>query len=277
MAAGSSPLQSHPKRSMTGYDEYLDKVRKLFPITANWPDETIIENIRLFKEASEHISGYCCNIRPLDPRHTYKAPTERPGEFETVQCPKAWQTAVKEAIAEANLPKRFLRLKLADLDDGEVKTKLLAYVNDFEALKREGKGLLLAGSVGTGKTQRIVSLAVELINRYLTQVKFITCHELLELYKRSMKDGILRMKLKMLCECELMIVDDVGANRFSEYDQAAFGSFINDRYNEMLPVVLSTNLSKADLKELVGERVTSRITEMCERIVLTGPDRREGK
>ncbi|MQL50832.1 hypothetical protein GFC01_00770 [Desulfofundulus thermobenzoicus] len=275
MAAELNPLQNHQQHSTTGYDERLiDRVKELFPVTATWPDEAIVENIRYFKEAAEHMRGYCCNIHPLDPRHTYKAPTERPGEFEVVQCPKAWETGVKEAIAEANLPKRFLRLKLSDLDGEEVR-KLFDYVNGFEALKREGKGLLLAGKVGVGKTQKIVSLAIELINRYLTQVKFFTCQQFLDLHKAAMKDGFAKMKLEEdAYKCELAIIDDIGANRFSEYDQAAFGSFINERYNEMLPVILSTNLSKADLTELVGERVVSRITEMCERIVLDGPDRR---
>ena len=49
---------------------------------------------------------------------------------------------------------------------------------------------------------------------------------------------------------------------------------INRRYNKMLPTLLTTNLGMSDLRAHVGDRVASRLTEMTDKVILDGPDRR---
>ncbi|MCL6561277.1 MAG: ATP-binding protein, partial [Firmicutes bacterium] len=106
---------------------------------------------------------------------------------------------------------------------------------------------------------------------------FITCYDLLKLFKAALSGGATTLDLlELRCWTELLIIDDVGANRFSEFDQAEFSAFINHRYQEMRPIILTTNLNKTDLKEYIGERIISRLSEICETIVLTGKDRRMG-
>jgi DNA replication protein DnaC len=191
-------------------------------------------------------------------------------------CTKAREVIVEDYLAGAGFPERFLRLKLADLDESDAKKRALSYVERFNECKREGKGLVIAGGVGTGKTQLMTSLGLELIERYVfVSITFTTCHKFLQLHREAMQDDMAQEELDSIYyDSDLVLIDDIGANRFSDYDIAVFGNFIDERYSKLLPVVLTTNLDIRDLEECVGERVISRLKEMCEVVLLTGEDRR---
>lgn len=278
---GLAPLPSPQQTSRTGNrPELVAKYLQAFPVLANWPTEEIWKHRERLNMAIWHIHGNCANFTPRtreDLEHPLLVPGPVPGEFVETVCTKGRQAEIRDRIREANLPQRFLRLRLAELDESEARTKALVYAENFKQLSREGKGLLVAGPTGTGKTQLVVSLAVDLIERHIfspVRPKFTTCFKLLELHKDAMRDEAAQHELNLILSSQLVIVDDVGAHRLSDFDFAVLNAFVDQRYAEMRPVVLTTNLSKADLKECIGERSVSRLSEMCETIVLTGGDRR---
>ncbi|MGB9858666.1 MAG: ATP-binding protein [Moorellaceae bacterium] len=266
--------RSQAETSPTGWPEALKKV---FPQLENWPEGVIAENLRLLIEAFSHNMGKCAEVQPLysdrPTVHTYQRPLAEPGRFEETECPASWRRAVQELTVE--LPRRFLSLRLEELD---YKDKVADFVARWPEKKARGEGLLIAGPVGTGKTQLAVSLAVELAQKYLIRPQFITFSELLQTFKEALNSGVKKLTLTSLLEADLLILDDLGTARLSDFDVDRVTDFIDHIYRNMAPVlVVTTNLSKAELKEYLGERTASRLMEMCEPIIFKGPDRRQRK
>lgn len=72
----------------------------------------------------------------------------------------------------------------------------------------------------------------------------------------------------------ILILDDVGAEKLTDWVAETFYLIVNKRYNEMLPTIFSSNLAVGELAEMLGDRTASRIVEMCDIIKIDGEDRR---
>ncbi|MCN9240711.1 ATP-binding protein [Streptomyces sp. RY43-2] len=138
----------------------------------------------------------------------------------------------------------------------------------------EGRSLLIVGTTGTGKTyQAYGAVRSLLIAGVRLRWKAITAADLYaELRPRPGHDG--ERELMDLARCSLLIIDDLGAAKSSEWTEEITMRLINRRYNAMLPTLITTNLGMADLRAHIGDRVASRLTEMTDRVILDGPDRR---
>jgi DNA replication protein DnaC len=79
-----------------------------------------------------------------------------------------------------------------------------------------------------------------------------------------------------VADAPLLVLDDLGASKWTEWVEEITYRLINHRYEQCLPSIFTSNLVPAKLREALGERVASRLTEMCDRIVLKGDDRRKG-
>lgn len=89
---------------------------------------------------------------------------------------------------------------------------------------------------------------------------------------RAGHDG--ERELQTLARCPLLLLDDLGAAKTSEWTEELTYRLINHRYEHMLPTLITTNLPIPELRSALGDRVASRLAEMTERVILTGPDRR---
>ncbi|MFD5537821.1 ATP-binding protein [Streptomyces sp. NPDC127079] len=138
----------------------------------------------------------------------------------------------------------------------------------------QGRSLLIVGTTGTGKThQAYGAIRSLLIAGVRLRWKATTAADLYaELRPRLGHDG--ERELMDLARCPLLIVDDLGAAKNSEWTEEITMRLINRRYNEMLPTLITTNLGMADLRQHIGDRVASRLTEMSDKVILDGPDRR---
>ncbi|GGV01609.1 hypothetical protein GCM10010495_10900 [Kitasatospora herbaricolor] len=81
-------------------------------------------------------------------------------------------------------------------------------------------------------------------------------------------------EMRALMACPLLIIDDLGAAKATEWTEALTLRLVNHRYEYMLPTIFTTNLPLGDIRAALGDRTASRLAEMCERVILTGPDRR---
>ncbi len=72
----------------------------------------------------------------------------------------------------------------------------------------------------------------------------------------------------------LLLVDDLGAAKTSEWTEELTYRLVNHRYEHLLPTVFTTNLTIRDLRDALGDRIASRLAQMTERVTLTGADRR---
>ncbi|MGW1286844.1 ATP-binding protein [Streptomyces sp. NPDC002586] len=138
----------------------------------------------------------------------------------------------------------------------------------------EGPSLLIAGPTGTGKTYQAYGAVRALLTRGVRlRWEATTSADLhARLRPRAGHDG--ERELQTLSRSQLLLLDDLGAAKTSEWTEELTYRLINHRYEHMLPTLITTNLPTAELRVALGDRVASRLAEMTERVVLTGPDRR---
>lgn len=138
------------------------------------------------------------------------------------------------------------------------------------------RGLYIYGSVGSGKTY----IAYAVVNRAKERGKDIPVWNMTELLREMRQDFNRPYGEKREIEREIMeydgiiILDDVGAEKTSEWVEETFYLIVNYRYNNMLPTIFTSNLPLSQLSEKIGDRSTSRIAEMCDVFELTGEDKR---
>ncbi|MFJ6015378.1 ATP-binding protein [Streptomyces sp. NPDC092952] len=138
----------------------------------------------------------------------------------------------------------------------------------------EGSSLLIAGPTGTGKThQAYGAIRALLAAGVRLRWEAVTAADLYaRLRPRSGFDS--ERELQTLAKCPLLLLDDLGAAKTSEWTEELTYRLINHRYEHLRPTLITTNLPTADLRTALGDRVASRLAEMTERVILDGPDRR---
>lgn len=222
--------------------------------------------------------------------------TKSDGTTRTVRC--ACECSVAQNAKEAEEKRKRDRLQYLDsmrrtgFPDAEMREWTFAksdhtdqkneniarrYVANFDAMRRQGTGLLLCGSVGTGKSFLAAAIANELISRgtpcLMTNFSRI-------ISRISEKFGGDQKYLDDLNRFDLLIIDDLGAERDSEFTWEKVMNVIDARYRAGLPLIVTTNLSpKAiyDPSDIRRQRVFSRLKEMCIFLEVNGADRRSKK
>lgn len=147
------------------------------------------------------------------------------------------------------------------------------YATNFE--NNNGQGLLFMGNPGTGKTHLAAAITNYITDEYGIAVKFGNFISILNDIKKSFhSDEDIVRKLK---EMPLLVIDDLGKERRSEWSEMILYDVINGRYEDYMPTIITTNLDPEEVKERFGEAVLSRIIEMCTGVVMQGKDvRMEG-
>lgn len=151
------------------------------------------------------------------------------------------------------------------------------YVANFDAMRKQGTGLLLCGQVGTGKSFLAACIANELINQgtpcLMTNFSRI-------ISRVSEKFGGDQKYLDDLNRFDLLIIDDLGAERDTEFTWEKVMNVIDARYRAGLPLIITTNFGPkdfADRGDIRRQRVFSRLKEMCILLEVKGTDRRSKK
>ena len=72
-------------------------------------------------------------------------------------------------------------------------------------------------------------------------------------------------------------MDDMGAEKTTDWSMSTLYVLIDKRYSEMMPTIITSNLTVAEVADKVGDRIASRIAGMCKVIELKGKDRRLGR
>ncbi len=159
----------------------------------------------------------------------------------------------------------------------DLMTSVLARCKQFAADFELGNtGMIFMGKTGVGKTHMSLAIANEVLKKgygvvYGTSSEFLGKIEK-ERFGRAEGDTI-----ALLCECDLLIIDDLGAEFQTQFTASAIHELINSRIMEGKPTIISTNLSPAELAESYGERVSSRIIGNFEPIKFEGNDIRQLK
>lgn len=148
----------------------------------------------------------------------------------------------------------------------------------------QGCSLFLTGGFGTGKTYKAVSILKgyvknlhcgHFVEPFKDTPVFITVPELL-LKIRSCYNSTDSEEsvLKVYFDTPLLVLDDLGAEKTTEWALQSLYVIINKRLSEEQQTIITSNLSLDELREKIGDRIVSRIAGLCKVIKLTGKDRR---
>lgn len=180
----------------------------------------------------------------------------------------------------ADIPKAFREMRLGSFrvdvyrEPEEKKKALVAcrmvkeYLEMFREAEDKGMGLYLySGTKGSGKTRMAASIANELMEAHDVQVKFAVSTEILAEIRRTFDKGSEYTQSQVLDAfrtAEVLVLDDFGAEKVTEWVADQFYHILNSRYVSRKVTLFTSNESLGTLK--YDERITNRIKERCYQI-----------
>ena len=149
----------------------------------------------------------------------------------------------------------------------------------------EIKGLFLHGEKGTGKTKLAAIIANERAGAG-KPVLFASVPDLMADIRASLSSGGTSERVQAVKETPFLVLDDLGAEKMTEWVGEQLFCIVNHRYNEQLPTVVTSNYSPTQIirhmatvdrggnviDDMQGQRIMSRIYGMCERVEIRGAD-----
>lgn len=214
------------------------------------------------------------------------------------------KTIERTCNEEANQMRRHVGLQKKQFDyhitipiirkEGDDSAYAFVYMYTQQFLDGKCKnGLLLVGGVGSGKTFMVSHVANSIVNYIMLHnigkwnswseyenedllyasepVIFATTSDMLDDLRKHPHEYAYERYQK----CSLLILDDLGVERSTDWSLEILFKIINYRYNEELPILITTNLTPEELKEHIGDRIFDRIRSMCALVPVKSKSRRE--
>jgi DNA replication protein DnaC len=184
------------------------------------------------------------------------------GEYADKHIPARYADAVADDPAVIDWLRRVLDRAITDS------------VMHAQCAVKTGPSLLILGPTGVGKTHQAFG-ALRLLSQTGVRCawKSVAAADLYaKLRPRHGVDS--ETEFRAVADAPLLLVDDLGAAKTSEWVEEVNYRLVNWRYERVLPTLFTSNVRPKELAGSLGERVASRLVEMAERVVLEGPDRR---
>lgn len=160
------------------------------------------------------------------------------------------------------------------------------YINDFDLISRSGRnGLFICGECGVGKSHLAFAVANELIKKG-NSVIAMTMIDLLLKIKSSYGFGVDNASeeriLKIYEDCSLLIIDDLGKEKPTDWVLQMIYSIIDRRYNALKPIIVTTNFTAGELikrfgDNSIGNAIVDRLFETCQYVPIGGESYRKRK
>lgn len=162
------------------------------------------------------------------------------------------------------------------------------FAENFPEHYQAGHSLLLVGNVGTGKTHLGSAIAQRVIRTHGAQAVIVSAAQIIRVAKGSMARNAQyteRDVIEELAGFDLLVIDEVGAQSGTEYERGLLHEVIDQRYQQVLPTVLISNLSadaaaaadgELTLQDFIGERALDRLRQGGRAVRFTWDSARKG-
>jgi DNA replication protein DnaC len=208
-------------------------------------------------------------------------------------------------LERAHIPKRYENCTLGSYEclrgiDKSLKAALLmaqGFVRSYP-METHGQGLLLTGSIGVGKTHLAVGILQALVAERGASGLYCDYRDLLKQVQNSYNQSVAATELEVLrpvFEAEVLVLDELGAAKPSDWVWDTVAHILNTRYNDQRTTIITTNYPNAaplgtesgsngsarvamreeTLGDRIGERMRSRLQEMCAVVEMNGEDYRQ--
>ncbi len=229
---------------------------------------------------------------------------ERDGREFAQPCPcrgRAGSGAKETGLGACRIPPRYEHCSLESFEPGSpslraAHEKAVAFCAGYPHLGAdEGLGLLFCGDNGVGKTHLAVAVLQELVTAKGVRGQFWDFHELIREIKSSYDPETKTTELQVLqpvVDNDVLVLDDLGAWKMTDWMNDTLFYILNSRYMAQRPTVITTNYQDvtreaalaADslrrrefLVERIGQRLRSRLMEMCLVVRIQGSDHRQAR
>jgi DNA replication protein DnaC len=224
-------------------------------------------------------------------------------ERRVARCDCRQQERTQRLLAQARIPRRYEHCELSNFEvlkgngHASLSSALLSAQRFVAEYPVERAGLLLIGPIGVGKTHLSVGIIKELLLTKGIPCLFYDYRELLKEIQNSYNASVATTEMQVLrpvFETEVLVLDELGAVKPTEWVWDTVSHILNTRYNDERTTIITTNFkdlapSKADsdesersrtfratreetLGDRVGERMRSRLHEMCKVVKMDGED-----
>lgn len=204
------------------------------------------------------------------------------GDAQACECRSARLRRMRSSGGAAVIPRKyrgvsFDRAPITNLDDGAVR-QVRRFLHNLGDNLKQGRGLWFTGDVGTGKTTLAMLVSKTALDAGHSVAIYSVPHLLAEIrdtYDRDPGERSYMDFFNRLAAVDLLHLEDVGAEKQTDWVLEQLYSLINERYEQQRSVLVTTNLPFEKLEEQIGQRTASRIVEMCgDPVLLYGEDRR---
>jgi DNA replication protein DnaC len=199
-------------------------------------------------------------------------------DLEAIPCECRQHQLVAERLHQARIPPKFLNKTIDNYTgrgriQSEVRKAARAYVSGFH-LREEMKGLLIVGQIGSGKSHIAIAILKEIIKKGYRGL-YYSVPELLQRIREtysSESDEAEADVLDMISEVDLLVLDDLGGDAAPAWVRDRLYLLINRRYEENKPTIVTSRYDLEELKTQLGQRIVSRLFEMCDRLFDLPPE-----
>lgn len=162
-----------------------------------------------------------------------------------------------------------------DNANARITAAMMRYAENYEDFRKDGKGLLLWGSVGTGKSYHAACVANYLIDR--GKSAYMANFEQIAMRLMDAKFGEKTQELEKIVNYDFLVFDDLGIEKQSDNMQSQVFNVIDGRYRTGKPFIVTTNLHIEEIKkpsDIKYARIYDRILERCIPVEVSGASRR---
>lgn len=234
-----------------------------------------------------------CSCTKAVEERNYKAQEEKrlQAEYERNRAMQEMKEKIKKLLSDSGIKERFKQRTFEAFiatTEQEKRAKAVAqrYAENFlTTVAQKGSCLRFEGTKGTGKTHLAAAIALELISKGVPVIFKSVSDLLLDIRKTYSKGEKTEEEiLDVYKKVDLLVIDDIDKAKYTEWGVSVLYQIINDRYENMKPMVVTANNGNDDLVRImtppqgisdVAESIVSRLCEDFTVIMLTGKDKRK--